>query len=87
MLNQVVLVGNFEGTSFMINAITVRIKEGEIKISCSQKIMEQIEQLINEGSLAKDDLIGVRGVINPNDPVLIVANKITVLSGGKGAHD
>ena len=87
MLNQVVLVGNFEGISFMINAITVRIKEGEIRISCSQKIMEQIEQLINEGSLAKDDLIGVRGIINPNDPVLIVANKITVLSGGKGAHD
>ena len=87
MLNQVVLVGNFEGTSFMINAIIVRIKEGEIKISCSQKIMEQIEQLINEGNLAKDDLIGVRGIINPNDPVLIVANKITVLSGGKGAHD
>ena len=87
MLNQVVLVGNFEGTSFMINAINVRIKEGEIKISCPQKIMEQIEQLINEGTLAKDDLIGVRGVINPNDPVLIVANKITILSSGKGAHD
>lgn len=87
MLNQVVLVGNFEGTSFMTGAITVKIKEGEVKISCQPKIMEQIEQLINEGSLIKGDLIGIKGVINPNDPLLIVAHKISALVNGKGAQD
>lgn len=87
MLNQVVLVGNFEGTSFMTGAITIRIKEGEVKISCQPKIMEQVEQLINEGSLIKDDLIGIKGAIDPNDPLLIVAHKISVLVSGKGAQD
>lgn len=87
MLNQVVLVGNFEGTSFMTGAITIKIKEGEVKISCKPKILEQIEQLITADDLVKGDLIGIKGSVDPNDPLLLVANKISVLISGKGAQD